>query len=264
MNEPINHHYVPVFYLKQWRAADGKVIRYYRPRKEVFASSIAPENTGYEPHLYALEGFPDDQKQWIEKYYMGPAVDDPAAKALQMLLASKLASVTGEMKADWTRFLMSLGLRDPEAVAKANADMRRELTARFLQNEEWYSAYKSSGDPETFVEWVESKVPYILASSGTLYLPNFIDNSDIGDVIFKMRWSTFDLSGGGLSLLTGDRPLIRTHGLKDMRCVMMLPLSPRFAFVATNAEATDRGLRRAKPEKLVADINARIVAQAHR
>ena len=83
MNDPINHHYIPVFYLRQWCDAAGKVTRYYRPNVEVVASLITPENTGYEPHLYTLDGYPADQKQWIEKHYMGPAVDDPASKVLQ-------------------------------------------------------------------------------------------------------------------------------------------------------------------------------------
>jgi Protein of unknown function (DUF4238) len=72
MNEPIDHHYIPVFYLNQWCDQAGKVVRYYRPHKEVIASPITPKSTGYEPQLYALDGYPDDQKQWIEKHYMGP------------------------------------------------------------------------------------------------------------------------------------------------------------------------------------------------
>jgi hypothetical protein len=144
MSEPIRHHYVPVFYLRQWCDATGKIIRYYRPSQ----------------------------------------------------------------------------------------------TSCCL------------------------KIPAVLSSSGTLHLPTFIDNADIGTVMIKMRWFTFDLGSGGISLLTGDRALIRTHGLKDHRCIVALPLSPRFLFVATNAPETDRRLRRAKPEVLARDINARIVAQS--
>jgi hypothetical protein len=264
VNDPINHHYIPVFYLRQWCDAAGKVTRYYRPNVEVVASPITPENTGYEPHLYTLDGYPADQKQWIEKHYMGPAVDDPASKALQTLLAADIPNLTAEKKIGWTRFLMSLSLRDPDAVAKANADMRQALTIKLCQSREWYDANKTSADPATFAEWVESNIPSMLEKGGTLHLPNFIDNADIGTVILHMSWFTFDLEGGGLTLLTGDRPLIRTHGLKDRHCIVLLPLSPRLVFVATNAPETDRGLLRAKREKLVTDINARIVAQARR
>ena len=41
--------------------------------------------TGYKAFLYTLEGQPDDKKQSIEKDYMAPIVDDPAAHALRIL-----------------------------------------------------------------------------------------------------------------------------------------------------------------------------------
>jgi len=77
MNEPINHHYLPVFYLKQWCGDDGKVVRYYRPYREVVPSTVIPDNTGYEPNLYTLEGFPTDLRASIETHYMGPEIDQP-------------------------------------------------------------------------------------------------------------------------------------------------------------------------------------------
>jgi hypothetical protein len=51
MSDPEKHHYLPVFYLKQWAALDGRVIRYFRPNSQVVAHPIAPKNTGYEQGL---------------------------------------------------------------------------------------------------------------------------------------------------------------------------------------------------------------------
>jgi hypothetical protein len=262
MNDPVNHHYLPVFYLRNWCDGAGKVVRYYRPYQEVVASPIAPENTGFEPHLYALDGYPDDQKQWIEKYFMGPVVDDPAARALQILLAANGAGLTAEPRIAWARFLMSLSLRDPDAVAKIGVDVRDELFARLSHYGDLYDANRTANDPQTVVEWAKKHMPLVLDNVGKLHLPDFIDNSGVGDVLVQMRWFTFDLASGGVTLLTGDRPFIRTYGLKDRRCIVILPLSPRHVFVATNSRETDRGLQRAKPEHLARDINARIVAQA--
>src|SRR5262249_23512187 len=151
-NQPIDQHYIPVFYLNQWCDPAGKVVRYYRPRKEVIASPITPKSTGYEPQLYALDGYPDDQKQWIEKHYMGPVVDEPASKALRILLARKNSDLTPETRTDWVRFLMSLSLRNPEAVANTDAEMRTGLTAKFSQHSDWYEANKAPNDPPIFVE----------------------------------------------------------------------------------------------------------------
>jgi len=262
MSEPINHHYLPVFYLRQWCDATGKVVRYYRPHKDVVASPIAPENTGYEPFLYALNGYPDDQKQWIEKNYMGPKVDEPASRALQTLLARNTPNLSAETRADWTRFLMSLALRDPATVAKTHTDARSELVSKLLRNPEEYDAIRGEDAPPTFYGWVETHIPHLLDNFGKLILPDLIENEEIGTVMIRMRWSAFDLSSSGLSLLTGDRPFIRAHGLKDKRCVIVLPISPRFAFIATHAPETERGLLNAGTKRLARDINARIVAQA--
>jgi Protein of unknown function (DUF4238) len=262
MSRPIDHHHLPVFYLRQWCGADGKVVRYHRPYKQVVTKPITPENTGFEPHLYSLEGFPPEQEAWVETDYMSPVVDEPASKAPEDLLAGDLASMDGAMKTDWTRFLMSLSLRNPEAIAQLNGEMRRTLIAKLVNNHAWYETYKQSGDPATFAEWVERHIPTILASAGTLHLPTFVDNPEIGTLMLRLHWFTFDLGGGGVDLLTSDRPFVRSHGLKDARCLIVVPLSPRIVFVAAHARETAQGLWRLPPERLAADINARVVAQA--
>lgn len=262
MNEPINHHYLPVFYLRQWCNADGKIVRYYRPHRDVVASPITPENTGYEPHLYALNGYPDEQKQWIEKHYMGPVVDEPASRALRVLLARSEPTLSVDTRIDWTRFLMALALRDPTTVAKTSADARNELATKLLANPEEYEAIKGPNHPPTFYEWVEANIPSLLDNFGKLMLPNLIESQDIGTIMIRMRWSTLDLSSSGISLLTGDRPFIRVYGLKDKRCVIALPMSPRFAFIATHAPEAERGLLKAGVKRLANDVNAQIVAQA--
>jgi hypothetical protein len=44
MNEPINHHYVPVFYLSRWEGTDGCLCRFSRPYgHKVKAKRVAPE-----------------------------------------------------------------------------------------------------------------------------------------------------------------------------------------------------------------------------
>jgi hypothetical protein len=262
MNEPVNHHYLPVFYLHQWCGAGGKLVRYYRPRDKVVASPVTPDNTGYEPHLYALEGYPAAQRQWIETSYMAPKVDDPAARALQVLLAHNTPNLSAETRTDWTRFLMSLWLRDPTTLAQTHEEARAGLLGKLAQNPEEYEAAKSADDPATFHEWVETYIPHLLDNVGKIFMPELIDNAEVGTVMMQMRWSAFDLSSSGISLLTSDRPLIRIYGLKDKRCVVVLPISPRMAFIATNALETERGLLRAGTARLAKDINARVVAQA--
>ena len=129
MSDPEKHHYLPVFYLKQWAALDGRVIRYYRPNREVVAHPITPKNTGFEHGLYSLEGYSPEQRNIIEKNFMAPVVDDPAAAPLRIFLERRDASeLTLPLKQAWTRFLMSLHVRNPGRVeqitAQAAADLR--------------------------------------------------------------------------------------------------------------------------------------------
>jgi hypothetical protein len=80
MGEPLDHHHLPIFYLSGWCGPDGKVVRYWRPNgREVQASPTAPKNTGHEPLLYSLDGYPEDQQQVIEKEFFARVVDDPAS-----------------------------------------------------------------------------------------------------------------------------------------------------------------------------------------
>jgi hypothetical protein len=262
MSDPINHHYLPVFYLSQWCNLDGKVMRYYRPRHQVVASPITPENTGYEPLLYSLDGYAPEHRQAVEKTFMGPRVDGPAADALKVLLARKDPNLSEQTQADWTRFLMSMGLRDPATLAKIKADTRRSLEAKLLSEPEAYLAARGESNHPTLLAWFESHAPALLPNIGTLYLPGLIENEQIGTIIIRMRWATLDLSSSAVTLLTSDRPYIRTHGLKDPQCILVLPLSPRFAFVATHDLEQQQKLLRRGTTGLVKSINAHVVAQA--
>ena len=94
MSNPINHHYLPVFYLRQWCSANRKVVRNHRPYKDVVASPIAPDKTGYEPFLYTLLGYPPGKEQVIETEFMGPHVDEPASRAWKILIARDRSTMT--------------------------------------------------------------------------------------------------------------------------------------------------------------------------
>ena len=91
MSDLQKHHYLPVFYLKQWAALDGRPIRYHRPHREVVAHPIAPKNTGYEPGLYSLEGYDLARQNLIEQSFMAPNVDDPAVEPLRHFLDRRSA-----------------------------------------------------------------------------------------------------------------------------------------------------------------------------
>jgi hypothetical protein len=264
MNEPINHHYLPVFYLRQWAGSDGRVIRFYRPYDKVVASPIAPSNTGYEPLLYSLDGYPPEVRQRIEKEYMGPLVDGPAADAMRVLIERDEAKLTGAVRSAWTRFLMATRVRSPEMIGLMMEQGRTNLVASLNANPEEYEAVRPAGSPPTFLAWVEKHAAPLLHNIGKLMLPNVIENQNIGDTIIRMKWSTFDLSSACYTLLTSDRPFVMTHGLADPRCVIAFPLGPRFAFVALHDTRLLDHLLSQGVDGFVKSLNANVVDQAVR
>src|SRR5216684_538728 len=199
MSQPVNHHYLPVFYLRQWCNADGKVVRYYRPHKDVVASPIAPDNTGYEPFLYTLPGNPPGKEQVIETEFMGPAVDEPASRALKVLIERDREKMTAEMRVAWTRFLMAMRLRDPNSIGEVHALAQRLLKDNLLKNPEEYLRLRLESDPRNAYDWMQMNRPDVLENLGKLFLPGLIDHEKIGDRIINMHWSTFDLSASSVT-----------------------------------------------------------------
>lgn len=263
MSDPIDHHYLPVFYLKQWANANGRIVRYHRPYREVVRGQITPSNTGYEPYLYTLEGYPLAARQAIEKEFMGPVVDGPAAEALRILLQRDKNKLTQERRTGWTRYLMSLRVRNPEMMTEISHEARSQLSRELLRNPAEYEALKRDSDPATLLEFVEKNAPLVLDNFGKTLLPALIDNRKIGEAIFQMKWWVIDFSSSAVSLLTSDRPFVMTAALAEDRCVIALPLGPRHAFFATRQNQLITGTLGKKGVTGVAKaLNESIVTQA--
>lgn len=265
MSEPIHHHYLPVFYLKQWARFDGRIVRYHRPHRSVVCSAIAPSHTAYEPHLYALDGYPAADRQRIEKEYMGRLVDEPASRAIQVLHERNRSKLTPDLRSAWTRFAMSLRLRNPDTVKEIQKDARAELSRQLQKQPEEYAAVKRDSDPATLLEWAEQNATFLLENMGKLMLPTLIDNEKIGQAIFEMDWWVIDFSSGAVSLVTSDRPFVMTTPLKEERCVIALPIGPRHAFFAArHARLITRTLEKKGITGLAKALNESIVVQAAR
>jgi hypothetical protein len=82
MNKLPKHHYIPVFYLKQWSGPDGRVTAFRRPHGDkVVATPKPPSHTGYVRGLYWLDGAADpDMANRVETLIMG-RIDHNAALA---------------------------------------------------------------------------------------------------------------------------------------------------------------------------------------
>jgi hypothetical protein len=138
------HHYIPIFYLKQWARTDGRLCEFSRPRDSVKARFVHPTGTGYVRGLYEIDDPDPDKVNVIEELILKPH-DGMAAEALQCLVRD-IDFTHDRMRQAWTQFLLSLVVRYPEAVG--------ELKRLIAENvERMYQQSRKPGDPETITEY---------------------------------------------------------------------------------------------------------------
>jgi hypothetical protein len=264
-NEPIKHHYLPVFYLDRWTGTGGRLFHFYRPYRAVVASPISPLNTGFENGLYSLDGVAPEKRQIVETQFMAPAVDSPAAVVLEKMLKGGLSELTGDERVEFTRFVLSLEYRGPHALKEMEA-LTGDTVLQTLDraDDEEYLTLRKPGDPDTLHQWAVENAPQFLTDTHKRWLPGFVDNEEIGQHVINMPWAIIDLSRSKHSLLTADRPLYRELGLDDPKAIWAVPLSPTHLFAAANTEQTLRSLVAAKPDRVVRAMNDALVRHAVR
>jgi hypothetical protein len=262
MSDPERHHYLPIFYLKQWTALDGRVVRYHRPSSKVVAHPIAPKNTGYEQGLYSLDGYNPEQRNVIEKTFMATEVDGPAATALRFFLERRPGyQLTLPIRQAWTRFLMSLHVRTPGRVRQITEQGEEALREVLAKDPEEYIAARRPNDPPTLPEWVERYAPALIGNYGKSILPGIVTHQATGNEIIRMQWM-IGTYGASEDILTCDRPLYLSAGVNDPKCVIALPLSPRAIFFASRDSSALDNLMRMEHAALIQAVNERVVNQA--
>ena len=264
MAEPVKHHFSPVFYLRGWcDSTTGQLVEYSRPYKDVIARPVHPAATGYERFLYTMEGLPDDQKQRIEKDYMAAKVDDPAAKALRVLLGTDTSALTEALRAAWTRFMIASLYRRPAAVAEIGDTFKSTLRENLLANST-YESDKQEGDPPTRFEWLEKHHPHLIDDGAKEMVVRATENDRIGNIIINMQWSTLDMSASRHELLTGDMPHLRYYRLKDPGCTILFPLTPTKLFIATHDRKAEHNINSRNKTEVVKSVNDEVARIAER
>ena len=252
--------------MTQWAGPDGKLTRYYRPHRDVVASPIAPANTGFEPGLYRLEGYQPEIMNAVEKEYMAKVVDEPASKALKVIVDGDYSKMTPELQVAWTRFLMSLIYRTPHMESYITREAEQNLRTSLQSNPADYESARAPTHPPTLLEFVERYTPALFSEAGKSFLPGIIDNPKNGNAILKMGWWTWKLDDIHYfpDLLTSDSPLFRSHGLGDERCIIALPISPRRVFFATHNSARLKAVMAHGSARVAKELNASMVNQAQK
>jgi hypothetical protein len=131
MPEGEKHHYIPVFYLKQWAGADGRLCQYSRPYNRVKPRRVHPDGTGYVRGLYAIDDADPAVVNAVETMFLKPS-DGLAHETLQYLLREQ-PFPKQQMRTPWSRFVLSLMIRYPQAVAIVKTQLRANVEKVYLE-----------------------------------------------------------------------------------------------------------------------------------
>ena len=118
------HHYVPFYYLKQWMGAKECISEFSRPYDRVATRSPHPDGTGYIRGLYAIDDPDANVVNAIEDMFLNRR-DGIASDALRCLLREVPFPQPQRMRHAWTRFILSLLIRYPEAISEMKGSFGR-------------------------------------------------------------------------------------------------------------------------------------------
>jgi hypothetical protein len=264
MNAPCDHHFIPAFYLKQWADSEGKLVEYTSKGGKLIAKRIGPRSTGYERNLYAFPELPPDAAQYIEQVFFAYA-DQKASDALDNHLGVTARPWTSELLSAWSRFVIAIHLRHPDAIPELREAAKRIWDASGADYQARYSAIKKPSDPPTFDEYLAQRDPLTPVKMRVNLIIKALDNDIVGAHVNQMKWATIDVAASSHShrLLTSDRP-VQLFNLREPNGILSIPISPTKVFVAVNDATTLDKLRRASPRKLVHAVNTFVVSRARR
>ena len=113
--------------------------------------------------------------------------------ALQKIIAGETDNWSGPLRSGWTRFILSLLFRNPEALAtiKGHIIQMWDEGTKALQAD--YAARRRAGDPETVEEFLAKHEPNAAQIDAANFLADVIDNDRVGKTVLEMKWSRIRL-----------------------------------------------------------------------
>lgn len=170
--------------------------------------------------------------------------------------------LTEAERSAFTRLMLSLLFRNPEAVADIKKHMLDVWNPAIDSLRDNYPQWRAETDPEDFADFVERPSPGARFMRVMNLLYESIDNPKVGNAIFQMCWSCVSLEEASGILLTSDRPLELANGLGSPNALITMPLGPKHLFVASHRDS--RWLRNLAPAKIVEEVNKGVVARARK
>lgn len=259
-NEPKKHHFLPEFYLGEWRDANRQIIRFTKP----YGNMVKPKRVftagaGYIEKLYAVEGLPNEAKLDMESEFLSP-VDSRAADALRCMLTGE--EFTQAQRMAWAGFLATLLFRMPDDIARLKENIFHLFEGMMPGLQRIFDAFPPhlrEGSGRTLGAFNSKAAVARRAIESARQL--MADDKVVGGLA-KMEWSVFTVDDAKHDLLTSDRPVIHTNSLNHPDSHLVVPIGPRRLFVAAKERRLLRMLRQASQNELVRASNEFVVSNA--
>jgi Protein of unknown function (DUF4238) len=210
------HHYIPVFYSKEWAGPDGRLCEYSRPYDVVKPKLVYPKGTGYVRGLYTVPRNDDPRVgEYIEHEFFS-VTDNSASLVLAQLRSGRQIEWNSDNRSAWSRFIISLMIRNPEYVARVAAEVIGFFDPASSELNEKYRKIRRPEDPETYQEYM-ALTGHPAGRTSAIAMQTIIDSPLMGGGLNKMHWSIVTFKNAEHTLLTSDRPIIMTNGLVTPR-----------------------------------------------
>jgi Protein of unknown function (DUF4238) len=262
MSAPRDHHFIPAFYLRQWCNPAGKLIEYTIKHNRLIPKPVGSHATGYEFDLYAFPELPPELSQFLEQKFFDYA-DRTASDALKLHLTGNDAGWSSELISAWSRFVIALHLRHPDAMPELRSAAQAIWNGSGKASQQQYELIRQPNDPDTFDEYIARIDPLIPLKAQVSQIAKTFDNDIMGEHVNRMKWAVIDVSASPAGLLTSDRP-VGLFNVKAPTGMISLPISPTMLFVAVNDPRIFDQLRLRQPQEIVEHVNVHLAARARR
>lgn len=204
-----NHHYVPIFLLKNWCSGKEKKMWWYRrmPSGKVNEGRISPKSTSFEPNLNMLRKAPfsgvnDKNFAVVEGIYL-KKLDTQASIIMNKMLDKGIPSLTEEERKVWLSFVILLSDRNPDTLLKA------ELTGNTILDEVIDDSIKRWGHEEVWRKAAELlKKSEFTYNDSRILLLDLVKDMTYAKHSDPREWQIVDLSQSPLELFSSNLPVV--------------------------------------------------------
>jgi len=260
----VQQHYVPRFLLERWHSGpDGKLTQFQWLRGALRADRFTAKAVAKEEHLYSQRRSEGEPNVALERDFLGPHIDEPAANAHRKILLDGHQSLSSQERYEWSRFLLSLLVRTPQMVAFLRGYGRQVMEQMLDEQPEGMAHLRKNNPAMVLREWAEVHRPHLLDDVGVRALPTILTSQELNQALLDGAWSTESLAGSNVDALITDNPVVYLGDIKK-GFSFMLPIATDRAFVVASHPDDMARVAQMRRTGLTKSLNRHLVKHASR